>query len=127
MLEKHIALEFERRLEEEKTRIEKELSEIAVKTPGSKDKWSATYPFSDDDKSGSSSSMENMGDEVEEYNERLSEEDTLEKRIHEINMALERISANTYGTCSVCNKDIPMERLNANPAAAEDIQHAPKA
>ncbi|MEK7636735.1 MAG: hypothetical protein AAB362_03555 [Patescibacteria group bacterium] len=124
MLEKHITLEFERRLEEEKVRIEKELSEIAVKTPGDKDKWRATYPFSDDDKSGSSSSIEDMSDEVEEYNERLSEEDTLEKRLHEINMALEKISANTYGICSVCNKDIPMERLNANPAAMQDIQHA---
>ena len=68
-----------------------------------------------------------MADETEEYNTRLSEEDTLERRLHEINKALDRMSKNTYGMCSVCKKEIPMERLNANPAAAEDIEHAPKA
>ena len=126
MIEKHIVLEFEKRLEEEKARIEKELSEIATKTPGKKGGWSASYPFSDDDRSGSSGSLEDMENETEEFQERLSEEDTLERRLHEISEALNRVSTNTYGDCTVCGKAIPMERLNANPAAATDIQHAPK-
>lgn len=126
MLEKNILLEFEKKLEEEKTRIEAELSEIAVKSPTRKGHWDAAYPVSDDDRSGSSSSLEDMENETEEYHERVSEEDTLEKRLNEINEALMRIDKGTYGLCSQCGMDIPLERLHANPAAAEDIQHAQK-
>ena len=124
MLEKNILAEFERQLEEEKARIENELSQIATHDPSKKDGWTATYPAGTDDRSASSGSLEEMEDEREEYQERLSEEQTLELRLHEINEALERIDKGAYGVCGVCGKDIPMERLRANPAAATDIEHA---
>lgn len=124
MIEKHIIAELEKKLEEEKDRLERELSEIATKNPNVKGGWDAIYPVSDDDRSGSSGSLEEMSNEIEEYHERLSEEDALEKRLAEVTAALSRIDTGTYGVCSVCGIDIPLERLMANPAAATDIQHA---
>lgn len=43
--------------------------------------------------------------------------DTLEERLKEVNDALIRIEAGTYGKCSKCGKDIEPEKLEANPAA----------
>lgn len=37
--------------------------------------------------------------------------------LREVNAALERIDAGTYGTCESCGKDIPEERLDARPVA----------
>lgn len=37
--------------------------------------------------------------------------------VREIDDALARIDAGTYGTCAVCGKPIPEERLNAVPYA----------
>ena len=37
--------------------------------------------------------------------------------VHEIDAALERIDAGTYGTCTRCGKPIPEERLAAVPYA----------
>lgn len=126
MLDTHIISELERKLEEEKTRIEKELSEIATKDPHVKGKWEAIYPKNEDDGSSSSGAIEEMADEIEEYHERQSEEHALEERLNEINEAMTRIDRGTYGRCSICGEEISLERLNANPAAATDIAHAPK-
>lgn len=124
MIDPHIITELEKNLEQEKLRVETELSSIATKNPAKKDSWNATYPAGEDDVSASSGAIEEMGDEIEEYDTRLSEKDTLEKRIHEINEALGRIEKGTFGTCVICKKEIPLERLRANPAAATDIEHA---
>jgi RNA polymerase-binding protein DksA len=37
-------------------------------------------------------------------------------RIEEIDLALSRIAEGTYGSCEVCGKVIPLERLRAVPA-----------
>lgn len=124
MISEHLLTELKQKLEAEKSRLESELSEIATKRKTGKEQWDATYPVSDDDKSSSSGSMEEMGDEIEEYNTRLSEEATLEKRLQDIDNAFLRMENKTYGTCKVCNAEIPLERLQANPAAATDVQHA---
>ncbi len=45
----------------------------------------------------------------------------------EINEALERIDAGTYGTCAACGKEIAPERLEAHPWASLCIDDARKA
>jgi DnaK suppressor protein len=55
--------------------------------------------------------------EVEQYTDNLSIENTLEKRLKDINDALTRMENGTYGTCSDCNEEIEIDRLRANPAA----------
>ncbi len=38
-------------------------------------------------------------------------------RLHEIDAALERIKAGTFGTCSECGRQIPEDRLQEIPSA----------
>lgn len=44
--------------------------------------------------------------------------DNAEQVIAEIDEALKRIEEGTYGTCSNCGREIPIERLEANPWAS---------
>ncbi|MBI2610660.1 TraR/DksA C4-type zinc finger protein [Candidatus Kaiserbacteria bacterium] len=48
----------------------------------------------------------------------------LEKRRREIDKALEKMDSGSYGSCEVCKKAIPFDRLEANPAAATCVEHA---
>jgi DnaK suppressor protein len=50
-----------------------------------------------------------------------------EQVLSEINAALVRIDDGTYGTCRVCGKEIPSERLEAYPWASLCIDDARKA
>jgi RNA polymerase-binding protein DksA len=44
--------------------------------------------------------------------------DNAEQVIAEIDAALKRIEDGTYGTCTSCGREIPLERLDANPWAS---------
>jgi RNA polymerase-binding transcription factor len=44
-------------------------------------------------------------------------EDNAEQLVREIDLAVARIDAGTYGTCSRCGQEIPDERLDAVPYA----------
>ncbi len=43
---------------------------------------------------------------------------TLQERMREVDRALERLEAGTYGICDNCNQPIPPERLEARPFSA---------
>jgi RNA polymerase-binding transcription factor DksA len=47
----------------------------------------------------------------------------VEREIAQIKQALQRIDEGTYGTCIVCGKKIPDERLEARPEAIRCIEH----
>jgi len=42
---------------------------------------------------------------------------SLEKKLQDINLALEKIKKGKYGTCEDCKKTISIERLKAFPSA----------
>lgn len=44
-------------------------------------------------------------------------EENAEQLVREIDLAIGRIDAGTYGTCSRCGQEIPRERLDAVPYA----------
>lgn len=44
-----------------------------------------------------------------------------EQRLKEVEQALERVDGGTYGYCTVCGSDIPLERLRALPATASCV------
>lgn len=46
------------------------------------------------------------------------------EKLVEVDAALERIDARTYGVCEVCGRDIPEGRLEARPAARRCVQCA---
>jgi RNA polymerase-binding transcription factor DksA len=42
----------------------------------------------------------------------------------EVDAAVARLAAGTYGICEVCGRSIPGERLEARPAARRCVRHA---
>ncbi len=47
----------------------------------------------------------------------------LEEELRSVEQALERIDNGTYGICAVSGKPIPVERLEARPAAATLVEY----
>lgn len=62
-----------------------------------------------------------IGSEEFERSKDLALRDHYSLRLHEIDEALARITEGTYGSCLNCGKDIPYERLLAEPAAEHCI------
>lgn len=48
----------------------------------------------------------------------------LRRRLAEVDAALARVAAGTYGTCTVCGAAIPEARLDARPTTDRCIRHA---
>lgn len=95
-------------LKKAKLRIEKELEEFTKK----KGKNLQTI-FPD-----IGTKEDESAQEVEMYESYLTIEKSLEKRLEEINKALDRIKNNSYGKCGKCGKDISEARLKAYSEAA---------
>jgi len=104
-------------------RLVAELKSIARPSADIAGDWNTQFPKFEVAETGSHAAQEEEADEVEEYETRLAAESSLETRLLQVNRALERITAGTYGVCPMCKKPIPLERLRANPAAEYDIMH----
>ena len=77
----------------------------------------------------SSSSDNHLADTASEtYERELDEglEDDAREQLRQVDEALARIEAGTYGTCSACGKEIPVERLEAVPWTTLCIEDARK-
>ncbi|HEX4931260.1 MAG TPA: TraR/DksA C4-type zinc finger protein [Gaiellaceae bacterium] len=77
----------------------------------------------------SSSADNHLADTASEtYERELDEglEEDAQDQLREVEAALQRIEAGTYGFCSVCGKPIPVERLEAVPWTALCIDDARK-
>ena len=115
--------EFKNALEQERGRLVAELSSIAKPDPHIKGNWIAEFPQMETGETGSHSSRDEEEDEVEEYEVKLAAEHSLESRLLAVTRALHRIEIKKFGICPECGKEIPMDRLTANPAAEFDIEH----
>lgn len=67
-----------------------------------------------------------VGTETFERSRDMAVDDNLERRLEEINSALDRIEDSSYGQCAVCGRDIPYERLEAVPYTAYCVEHTPE-
>ena len=65
-------------------------------------------------------------DEVEAYDNLLSVHRHLNHRLEEIKKALEHIDKGSYGFCDNCQEEIPLQRLEANPAATSCVKCSKK-
>lgn len=110
---------FKNKLEEEKKILIEELGEVGRKTSESPSGWEATPPEQEQDVADKNV----LADNVEEYEERFAVENTLQKRLGEINSALSDMEKGGYGVCSVCGEEIEEKRLDANPAANTCVKH----
>jgi DnaK suppressor protein len=75
----------------------------------------------------SSSADNHLADTASETFERELDEGLEEgalRRLREVEEALSRLDAGTYGTCRVCGREIPQERLQAVPWATLCIDDA---
>ena len=124
MLNQETLDELRNSLEEERKKLAGELKEIASPDPRIKGNWNATFPKFEEVESGSSGSVEEEQDEVEEYEVRLEAEHSIESQLLEVTKALARMEQGGYGICTSCKKEIPLERLRANPASEFDIEHS---
>lgn len=63
---------------------------------------------------------------TETYERELDEglEEDAREQLRQIETALARIESGEYGTCEVCGKEIPVERLEAMPSATLCIDDA---
>lgn len=104
---------FKEKLEEEKVRLENELSTIA-KPSEQGDTWDAINTVVDDSTDADSNEV---ADKIEEFETNFSIAENLKKELLGVNDALAKIEAGTYGTCEISGEEIEEDRLNANPSA----------
>lgn len=110
-MDNNVIEELKQKLESEKVAVEKELASFATEDKNLKDNWDVK-PLNNED-----SDMEEKADEAQEYDNLLSVEHSLELKLRDINLALEKIGKNEYGKCEKCGKEIEEERLRAYPEA----------
>lgn len=110
---------FQQKLEEEKADLEKELSQVARQNPDNPSDWEPKPTEHE-----ASQADENIvADTIEEYEENTAIANSLEARFKDVRSALDKIAHNVYGKCQVCQKDIEIDRLEANPAARTCKEH----
>lgn len=112
-----ILKELKDSLEKEKMTLTEELKSFAHPDKRLKGDWDADYQNigSDEDENTQ---------EVTEYATRLPLEHELETRLRNVDDALEKIKNSTYGICEKCGEAIDIERLRAEPAARNCVQHS---
>lgn len=112
---------FKNKLEEEKKLLEKELGKVGRINPDNPSDWEATPVLADRDVS--SADENTVADSIEEFEDNTAIVNTLEKRYNDIKSGLDKIKHKVYGICQVCQKEIEVERLEANPSARTCIEH----
>ena len=110
-MNKDLLSELKVALEKEKLAIEKELESFAEKDSTIKGNWDTKRINTED------TDMEEKADEVEEYDNLLSLEHSLELKLKDVSLALEKMGKSAYGKCEKCGKEIEQERLMACPEA----------
>lgn len=104
-------------LESEKEQLEEELAEHGHKSDGD---WTASA----DGFEGQVPDDVDAADRFEELATNVPIVEGAEKRLTDIVHALQKMEAGTYGICEVSGKEIPLERLRANPEARTCIEYA---
>jgi len=106
--------QLKQKLEREKIAIEKELEKFARKDKKLEGDWDTLFPKWDGEEAGSAA-LEKAAGEVEEYSTLLPIEYSLELRLKNIDLALEKIGKGKYGICEKCGEKISEERLKVSP------------
>ena len=110
-MNKDLLSKLQQELEKNKLSLEKELESFATKDKNMEGNWDAKRAAAED------TDMEEKADEMEEYDNLVSLEHSLELKLKDVNAALEKIGKDEYGTCEKCGKEIEEERLMACPEA----------
>ncbi|MCL5011189.1 MAG: TraR/DksA C4-type zinc finger protein [Patescibacteria group bacterium] len=112
-MQKTAMKKLEKKLTEQKTKLENQLNSFAVKSEIVENDWNAKMPSFDQ----GGGSLEDEADEVEEFGMRLALEGTMESELKKIDAALQKIKKGKYGLCEKCGKPIAQGRLDVYPQA----------
>jgi RNA polymerase-binding transcription factor DksA len=107
--------ELKSRLLDERRRLESEVTSLR-----SSDTRSDTFLADETDSADQHPADE--GSELFEREKNLALVRELQRSLDQVNEALQRMDAGTYGTCARCGKPIPEKRLQALPEAIHDIE-----
>lgn len=103
---------YKQRLEEEKQKLESELSTVGRRNPSNPADWEAVPPSS-----GQEADPNDAADLIEGFEANTAILKELEARYNTVLSALSRIEDGSYGVCNTGGEEIEEERLNADPAA----------
>jgi len=109
---------FQTRLEDEKTRLEAQLQTVGRRNPSNPDDWE---PIPNE--TSQESDPIDVAENIEGYEDNAAILKDLEIRYNQVLAALGRMSAGTYGICSVSGEPIEEARLEADPSAATCTKH----
>ena len=112
-MDKNLQKKLKKSLEREKEKLTKDLKSFAKKDPKIKGNWLTRFPLL----GFSRSHQDERAEKIEEYENLLSVEHTLELRLKDINVALDKIKKSNYGLCEKCKKEIEKKRLKIVPEA----------
>lgn len=119
-MNKTFLVQQKEKLEKARQALREELERFASEDPKLTGDWDTRFPRHDG--GTGSSALEDATDEVEEYITRLPIEFSLEKRLRDVNIALEKIKEGKYGVCETCKKRIQIERLKTSPEARRCVK-----
>ena len=114
-MDKKLIQELKDKLGKEKDKLEKILGTFAEKDKKVPGDWDTKFPSMGQGSEGVD--LEREADEVEKYSTLLPIEHSLEKRLKNVNLALENIKKGKYGICEKCKKPISVQRLKVSPEA----------
>jgi len=109
---------LKQKLEEEKALLEKELQSVGRQNPVNRADWEATEEHNIE-----TADLNVKADVEEDIEERHALTDTLEARLQNVALALQKIEEGKYGMCEICGEEIEIDRLEANPAAQTCKKH----
>lgn len=110
MIDAKILEELKQKLLKEKKRIEENISKSETGEKGVDREYETKFTEIERDR-------EENADEMEMYESNLVVDESLKAELEKIDAALSRIKQGTYGACSNCQGEIPIERLRAYPQA----------
>jgi DnaK suppressor protein len=111
--------QFKKRLEEEQTTLEAELSTIGRINPENPADWEPTPG----DVHESSTDLNDFADTIETFETNTAVLKQLETQLGDVKDALVKIEDGSYGVCEECQGVIEEGRLDANPAARTCVAH----
>ncbi|HET8575329.1 MAG TPA: TraR/DksA C4-type zinc finger protein [Candidatus Paceibacterota bacterium] len=113
---------FQKKLEEERLRLEDELQKLGRINPEDPEDWEPVPPADEEDIRNDPD--ENVAaDAIEEFESQSAVEVVLENQLVAVKEALGRIENGTYGICKVGGEEIEEDRLEANPSAETCKKH----
>lgn len=114
---KHLTQEqidqLQSRLEEERAKLVEELNSLGAPDPTNPQDWN---PIDSDALGTRDPDLNSRADHFEEMDTNSAISEDLEGRLRNVDQALAKIAEGTYGLTEE-GEEIPLERLQANPAA----------